>query len=111
MSEVLISRVDDKVQEAVLGDCVSEIQVPRQIVTPRAEIVMSESREPSANRFRPAPEVVSPQKSENKPISLGATVIGNREEEASRSFAKSSQSHHLQKSTSKAARIKRMQCG
>lgn len=59
----------------------------------------------------PRSSVISPQKSEKRPISLGATVIGNREEEASRSFAKSSQSHHSQKSTSKAALIKRTQCG
>jgi peptidyl-prolyl cis-trans isomerase SDCCAG10 len=102
VSEVLSSRVDDKVQEAVVEDSVSETKVPKQTVTARVEIVKSESHEPSAKRVKHEPEVVNPKKIEKKPISSEATVNGNHAEEAPRSFAKPSESHHLQKSTSKA---------
>jgi peptidyl-prolyl cis-trans isomerase SDCCAG10 len=103
VSEVLSSQVDDKVQEAVLEDCVSGTKASTQTVTARAEIVKSESHEPSANRFKHAPEVGSPQKSEKEPISSESTLNGTHEEEAPISFSKPSQSHHSQKSTSKAA--------
>jgi peptidyl-prolyl cis-trans isomerase SDCCAG10 len=102
-SEVLSSRVDDKVQEAVLEDPVSETKLPKQTVTAAAKNVKSKSHEPSANRVNHEPEVINPQKFEKKPIASEDTVKGNYEEEAPRSFAKPSQSYHSQESTSKGA--------